>query len=132
MTETNAPIPFALAVPKTPQEPDRFELKGDECITITGLLISTKTKYDKLAKINGIVDGNPTKFRTTSETLVRDCENIIKYIVMKTPAPITPQDVEKVDKIAIAYDVAHVVEPAVKVTIKNIRSKSGHDYLKME
>jgi len=80
MTDNTAPITFAQAVPKTPQEPDRHEIKDEMLITITDVLISTQTRYDKLAKINGLVDGQPTKWVTTSKTIVKHCEEILANV----------------------------------------------------
>jgi hypothetical protein len=78
--DTTTPIPFSQAVPKTPQEPDRHEIKDEMLITITDVLISTQTRYDKLAKINGLVNGTPTKWVTTSKTIVKHCEEILTNV----------------------------------------------------
>jgi hypothetical protein len=81
---------FSQSIPKTPQENDRPELKGGEKIKITDVLISTETKYDKIAKINGIdlVTGKPCKYRTTGKTIVKHCEQFEKGpdgITLKEP-----------------------------------------------
>ncbi len=86
----NAPIPFAQAVPKIPQEPDRHAIKDDMNIIITGVYISTQTKYEKIAKINGLVDGKETKWYTTAEVIVKHVEELIQNVgvidgKLKTP-----------------------------------------------
>lgn len=74
------PIPYSQAVPKAPQEPDRHEIKDEMRIIITDVYISTQTRYDKLAKINGLVDGKPTKWVTTAKVIVKHCEELIANV----------------------------------------------------
>jgi len=80
MTENTTSIPFSQAVPKTPQEPDRHAIKDEMNIVITGCFISDQTRYDKIAKINGLVDGKETKWYTTAEVIVKRVEEIIQNI----------------------------------------------------
>lgn len=80
MPENTTPIPFSQAVPKTPLEPDRHAIKDEMNIIITSVFISTQTRYEKIAKINGLVDGKETKWYTTSETIVKHCEDLERYV----------------------------------------------------
>ena len=109
MTQNTTPIPFGQAVPKPPREPDRHELTAGIRIIITDVLISTQTKYEKVAKINGLVDDQPMKYYTTSKTVVRDCEGILENIGITD----------------------NKLTSAVEAVVKKIHSVSGHDYLKL-
>jgi hypothetical protein len=109
MTQNTTPIPFGQAVPKPPLEPDRHELTAGLRIVITDILISTQTRYEKIAKINGLVNGAPMKYRTTSKTVVKDCEQILANIGL-------------IDN--------HLKTP-VDVLVKQITSGIGHKYLKL-
>ena len=109
MTQNTTPIPFGQAVPKPPLEPDRQELTAGLRIVITDILISTQTRYEKIAKINGLVEGQPLKYYTTSKTVVKDCESILANIGLQDN---------------------HLKSP-VDAVVKKIKSASGHDYLKL-
>ncbi len=77
---TKPAITFSELFPKTPQETDRYELKPGLDIEITGIVISEATKYGKVAKLNGLVDGEPRKYYTTAKIVVRQCEDIINRV----------------------------------------------------
>lgn len=109
MTQNSTPIPFGQAVPKPPLEPDRHELTAGIRIIITDVMISTQTRYEKVAKINGLVNGQPSKYYTTSKTVVKDCEGILENIGLSDNRLKSPVD----------------------ACVVSIRSKSGHDYLKL-
>ncbi len=71
---------FSESITKVPQETDRPELKEGLRFTITGIVISTETRYDKIAKINGLdlaTKKIPLKYRTTSKTIVKQCEGML-------------------------------------------------------
>lgn len=81
-------ISFAEAFPKPEPEKDRYELRPGIDFTITGIVISTQTRFDKVAKINGEKDGDPVKYYTTAKVIVRQCEDMLnKY----GPGPILRQ-----------------------------------------
>lgn len=71
---------YTDVVPPAPLEPDRHEWKPGEVIAITGIVITTETKFGKLAKINGI-DPKTQQFikrRTTSEPVIKKLENLLQ------------------------------------------------------
>lgn len=109
MTENTTPIPFGQAVPKPPLEPDRHELTAGLRIVITDILISTQTRFDKVAKINGLVSGSPMKYYTTSKTVVRDCEDILQNVGIQDNKLKSPVDCK----------------------VAAIKSKGGFTYLKL-
>lgn len=110
MTENTIPIPFSQAVPKTPQEPDRHEIKDEMNIIITDAYISTQTRYEKLAKINGLVDEKPTKWVTTGKVIVKHVEQLL---------------------ISVSHDTGHLKRP-VSARIYWRTSAKGQKYLDME
>ncbi len=78
--QTKPAINYGEAFPKAEQETDRYELKPGIDFTITGVFISTQTRYDKVARINGLKDDEPVKYYTTAKVIVRQCEDILaKY-----------------------------------------------------
>ncbi|MFA5379074.1 MAG: hypothetical protein WC455_25185 [Dehalococcoidia bacterium] len=80
MADAQAPLPFSQAVPKAPLEPDRHAIENEMQIIITGVILSDKTRYGNIAKINGLVDGKETKWYTTSEVIVHHCEDLITHV----------------------------------------------------
>jgi hypothetical protein len=76
---------FTEVCPPAEREPDRPPWKPGEVIAVTGIVISTKTRFKKIAKVNGI-DPKTDQFikrRTTSEPAVKKLENLL----MSTGAP---------------------------------------------
>lgn len=70
---------FSQSIPKTPQENDRVELKEGQRFSITGILISTQTRYGKVAKINGTTStGQAVKYYTTAKVIVKHCEEMLQ------------------------------------------------------
>jgi hypothetical protein len=90
MNGTQAPaeqrraVPLDEALGKNNSEDDRFSLQpGIEGFYITDVIFSDKTRYDELAKINGIRDlekvgdlTNVVKYRTTSPPLVTQLKDL--------------------------------------------------------
>ena len=69
---------FSQSIPKIPQENDRVELKEGQRFSITGVIISTQTRYGKVAKINGTTpNGQTVKYYTTAKVIVKSCEDML-------------------------------------------------------
>ncbi len=77
---TKQAITFGELFPKAEPEIDREQLTAGLLLKITGIVIDTKTRYGKIAKINAIVDDEERKYRTTSETVVRQCQEIMERV----------------------------------------------------
>lgn len=73
---------FKDVVPDAELEPDRTSWKPGEVIAVTGVIITTQTKFEKLAKINGI-DPKTQEFikkRTTAGPAIQDLENLMQAV----------------------------------------------------
>ena len=96
---------------KQEMETDRQQLKEGEFFIITDVIIVPSKKYNKIGKINGydLITKAPLKYRTTSETICGQIENMIK---------------------SIGADDHGKLKEEVKVGVKKEHSaSSGNDYL---
>jgi hypothetical protein len=63
----------------TPMETDRLQLKeGIKFDFISRIVISTKTRYGKVARIDGNVAGKEMKYWTTSKPIISKCEEALR------------------------------------------------------
>lgn len=74
-------ISFKDTVISPPMEEGRDALKAGDAFTIEAIFISTKTKYDEIAKINGYImekgAPKPVKYRTTSKVIISQCKDFL-------------------------------------------------------
>lgn len=71
---------FSDVCPPAELEPDRKEWKPGEVIAITRIIISTHTRFGKLAKVNGTDPAGKLllKRRTTSEPVIKKLEDLLQ------------------------------------------------------
>jgi len=70
---------FTDVVKPAELEPDRLPWKPGEVIAVTGVIITTETRFKKLAKVNGLDPKTQAfiKRRTTSEPAVKKLEDLL-------------------------------------------------------
>jgi hypothetical protein len=71
---------FSQTQPKQDLEPDRLPLVDGITFTITRIVLSDKTQYGMIAKIDGVhsINKQSCKYYTTSQVITSQCAEILK------------------------------------------------------
>ena len=85
---------FSQTQPKQDLDPDRLPIKEGLRVIVQKIVISDKTKYNKIAHIDGLrlPEKTPGKWYTTSDVLTSQFEDVLKYSQTTPDGNLSPED----------------------------------------